>query len=80
MTKKVKIDKFGWGIWLDDAGCWAVLPPRLCKPTPHNSDLNPALIDVMRELIRDGHRPILRSMTARELEIVKSDHKEPQHV
>lgn len=51
-----------WGIWLRDKREWAFLPPRLCKPTPFNTNLCPALIDVLRQLESDGHEPELKQI------------------
>lgn len=58
----MKDRKRSWGVWLADKREWATLPPRLCKPTPYNSDLNDAMIGVVRRLAAEGHRPELKQI------------------
>lgn len=71
----MKKDQRGWGIWLKDQREWATLPPRLCKPTPHNSDLNEGLIGVIRKLDKEGHSPELRRIPKDDLSQMRKENK-----
>ncbi|MDB4261662.1 hypothetical protein N9878_02210 [bacterium] len=71
----MKHDVRGWGIWLEDTREWAILPPRLRKPSPHNTDLNDALIGVMRGLAREGHDPQLKRIDRDTLLALRKEHR-----
>lgn len=72
----MKSNSFGWGIWLKDEREWAALPPRLCKPTPHNCNLVPAFIDVLRELVEAGHEPELKRIPKDTLAAMRESRKD----
>lgn len=66
----------GWGIWLKDEREWATLPPRLRKPSPHNTDLNDAIVGVMRKLVAQGHDPELKRIDRQTLLAMRKDAKQ----
>lgn len=66
-------EKRCWGIWLRDEREWATLPPRLRKPSPFNSDLNDALVGVMRGLVAQGHEPELKRIDRQTLLAMRKD-------
>lgn len=62
-----------WGIWLRDTKEWAELSPRFCKPTTHNCDLVPGLIEEMWRLVNEGHDPELKRISPAELRQMRKD-------
>lgn len=70
-----KKERFGWGVWLVTTNSWAELPSRLCKPTPHNSDLNSALLDVVRQADAEGQNPEIKRIPARTLKTMRANHR-----
>ena len=64
-----------WGIWIADQREWASLPSRLCKPTPHNCNLVPALLPVLGQLADEGHKPELKLIPNDQLLQMRKDCK-----
>ena len=71
----MKAQERNWGIWLRKVREWQELPPRLCKPTPYNTNLCPALLDVLRQSASDGNEPELKQIPKDTLSAMRKEYQ-----